>query len=137
MRSRTFVGALLLVAVAACHADSPTEPPASAPLATGSWNGDTISVTVETSQATVLMATCHRGHMSRPIVNASGSFVADGTVEAIGGPPPVPAAVHMRWSGHVNGHILNLSGTYDDGRTIGPFVAFYGASPPVFPPCPA
>jgi hypothetical protein len=127
-------GALLSIALLGCHG-SPTEP-TQLMLRVGKWTGTQIEIMVSDSQIIFTSTTCVRGYFARPTIGQDGTFVSDGSLEPMAGPPPPPPFPHGRITGVVRGDSLVISATYDNGFTIGPFTATYLTRSPIFYPCP-
>lgn len=125
---------LLCIALAGCHR-SPTEPTEAA-LRIGKWAGPQIEITVSANQVVFTTTSCLRGYFASPTIGRDGRFIAEASLQPIGGPPPPSEFLQGRINGVLNGTVLAISVRYDSGATIGPFEATYLGASPTFYPCP-
>lgn len=126
----------LLTAEASCAqggASSPTPPPQSTSVRTGTWGGNHIGLEVTDSGARVEYDCAHGSIDQRLEVDREGRFDArGGYVRERGGPQPVEeeSPQPARYAGRVDGDAMTLTVSLtQSNQTIGTFTLTFGNQP--------
>ena len=115
MRRRVAIGVICFL-LAACGADTPTQPAGATLLSAGTWTGDgCLSVGADGCD---LIVGCGHGRFPLPAVRADGSFDVDGTYRVEGGPVDTTPAPPATFSGVLKGQTLTLTVTPRDASGL-------------------
>jgi hypothetical protein len=135
MLNKTMIPALALLSLllATCGRTSPTEPAAPTFLPEGHYSSTAMCLDV-TAASVQIVGGCGHGSFPRPLVNAEGTFTADGTFTVTFGPPsntPTPA----HFAGTVSGDTVTVTVT-NAGPTGFKWQALRGSALPCPVACP-
>lgn len=101
----------------------------------GDWGGRHVGLTFGADGGT-LEYDCAAGTITPPLVQADGSFTAEGTHTPGWGGPEIEGQVlptfAVRYAGRVRGDTMTLQGNVENGVTLGPFTLRRGAGPIIF-----
>jgi hypothetical protein len=111
-----------------------TSPSAEIPLS-GSWGGPHVGLTLETSGGR-LEYDCASGTIGPIAPRRDGAFEVEGSHTPAAGGPDIQGQVRptyrTRFTGHVRGDRMILTGRVENGALLGPFELRRGADPMIF-----
>lgn len=114
LRAYMLCGALLVLAVAGCNAESTSGPPTDGKLALGTWGGDSAGVIVTDTLAHVHIGCTYGDITGRALLDADGRFTLAGSFLLRAYPIAIGPTMPAQFTGRVSGSTLTITVTVSD-----------------------